>query len=322
MIGLLLFTYCTPNYYDYNYKVGFEVAQGQTLNSVIDSLYSKKIIPSKINMKIAALLYRAERGIKAGRYEIPNGLTYFGMIELLLTGVSSPQKLVTIQEGIWQHNLAGLMRREFGVDSTRFMKLSSDKVFLHDIGIKANSAEGYLLPETYYLYDGATSREIITKLKREMDMLFEPDSVKEQMKKLGMTKHQILTLASVIDGETNISEEFTIISGVYHNRLKRGMKLQADPTVQYLIRNRKRHNRILYKDLEIDSKYNTYMYPGLPPGPINNPGKEAVMAAIFPDEHNFLFFVADGRGGHRFAKTLSQHQKNVALYRKWRRTQR
>ena len=135
-----------------------------------------------------------------------------------------------------------------------------------------------------------------------------------------MDKNKILTMASIIDGESNLVNEFKRISGVYHNRIKKGWKLQADPTVQYLVRQkRKKVNRIFYKDLEIDSKYNTYKYYGLPPTPINNPGKEAILAALYPEKHDYYFFVADGNGGHHFAKNHKEHQINVNRYRTWRR---
>ncbi len=125
-----------------------------------------------------------------------------------------------------------------------------------------------------------------------------------------------------IQSRQNRVSEFKRIAGVYYNRLRKGIKLQADPTVQFLKREKKRHNKIYYKDLEIDSPYNTYKYKGLPPGPINNPGKDAVLAALYPEENDYLFFVASGDGGHRFAKTKSEHERNVAKYRRWRSNNR
>lgn len=321
VLGVLLFIFFTPNYYTQDEPVHFVVPRGAGMNSVIDSLYEEKIIPSRTNMKVAAFLYGAEANIKAGRYSIPNGLSYLSLVELLVEGAPDEQKLVTIPEGIWQHNLAGLLQRELDVDSTRIMELSGDNAFLSQNGIHVKSMEGYLLTNTFYFYTDVTEEEVLLKLKSKMDAIFEADSVKRRMNELGMSKHEVLTLASVIEGETNIFDEFKKISGVYHNRLNKGIALQADPTVQYLIRHRKRYNRILYKDLEIDSPYNTYKYAGLPPGPINNPGKEAVLAALFPEQHSYYYFVADGTGGHVFAKTLSEHNRNVANYRRWRARQ-
>jgi len=321
LIGTLMFTFFAPNYYHGESPKHFEIKNGATLNSVIDSLCKADIISSRSSMQVAALLYGAESNIKAGRYTIPNGLSYLQLIELLIEGSPSEQTLVTIPEGIWQHDLAALLQSKLKIDNNKFMKYSSDKLFLKELNIKSNNIEGYLLPETYYFYDDSDSKEIIRKLKSEMDKIFEPQKVKDQMKLLNYNKNQILTLASIIEGESNLSNEFKIISGVYHNRLKKGILLQADPTIQYLKRNRRSKNRVYYKDLEIDSPYNTYKYAGLPPGPINNPGKDAVLAAIFPENNNYYYFVADGTGGHKFAKSHSQHLKNVANYRRWRRTQ-
>lgn len=315
--GLFIYTFFTPNYFDHNSKIFFDVPKGATFTQVVDSLYSKGVIPSKTNIKIAAMFTRADHKIKAGRYVILNGLSYFELLDLFLKGQPKSQILVTIQEGIWQHNLAKLLKQELGVDSAEFMKLSSDKNFIKKLSLNVGNLEGYLLPNTYYFYDDVSAKDVLIKLESEMD-LFLTDSLENRMKELGMTKHEILTLASIIDGESNVISEFKTISGVYHNRLKKRMLLQADPTIQYLIRNRKRNNKVFFRDLEIDSPYNTYKYPGLPPGPINNPGKEAILAALYPDKTNYLFFVADGNGGHAFARTLSEHQQNVRRYREWR----
>jgi len=150
--------------------------------------------------------------------------------------------------------------------------------------------------------------------------IFYVDSLKRRATELGYSTHEILTLASIIKGETNGVDEMKRISGVYHNRLKRGMKLQADPTVQYLLPDGWR--RLLYEDLEIDSPYNTYKYAGLPPGPINNPGKNAILAALYPENNKYFYFVADGKGGHKFGKTHREHIRNVREYRRWIKSQR
>jgi len=317
LLGIFLFTFYSSNYYNRSEPVQFEILKGQPLSKITDSLYEFGIIPSKSNFRIASFIYGAESKIKAGRYQIPNGLSYFDLLDLLIEGYPDEQQLVTIPEGIWHHNLAHLLKKEINVDSVEFMRLSKDKVFLSSLGVKANSLEGYLLPETYYFYTNSTAKEVIKRLFRENNKFF-TDSIKTRMVELKMSKHQILTLASIIDGESNVLSEYKTISAVYHNRLKKRMPLQADPTIQYLIRNR-RHNRILYKDLEIDSPFNTYKYYGLPPAPINNPGKEAIYAALYPEENNFYYFVANGNGGHVFARTFSEHLRNVSQYRKWRR---
>ncbi|MGD8779366.1 MAG: endolytic transglycosylase MltG [Ignavibacteria bacterium] len=320
VLGILLYTFFTPNYFEGDKVKEIDIQNGASFVKVVDILYDQKIIPNKLNMKIAGFLYGAERKIKAGRYKIPNGLSYLQLTSILTKGAAEPQILVTIPEGIWQHNLAKLLKEELNIDSTEFMNLSSNKIFLQRHDITEKSIEGYLLPETYYFFENMTPEEIILKLKSEMDNLFD-EKIERRMKELNMTKHEILTLASIIEGESNIVSEFKTISGVYHNRLKKGIKLQADPTVQYLKRHKRRYNKIYYKDLEIDSPFNTYKYPGLPPAPINNPGKEAIIAALYPEEHEYYYFVASGNGDHVFSKTLREHNKNVRQYRLWRKYQ-
>jgi len=316
-VGLLLFIFYSPNYYSVSEPVSINVQRGATLTQIIDSLYDKGVIQSKSPLKIAAFISGAEKKIKTGRYQFPNGLNYFDIVDLLMEGVAEEQTLVTIPEGIWQHDLAKLLEDDLGISAKEFMDLSKNKTFLMNLGISCGNLEGYLLPETYYFYKSTTTKEVIVKLKSEMDALFD-SAATAQMAKLKMDKHDILTIASIIDGESNVIQEFKRISGVYHNRLKKGMLLQADPTIQYLIRERKRHNKVYFKDLEIKSPYNTYMYAGLPPGPINNPGKDAVEAALYPEEHDYYFFVASGKGDHVFAKTNAQHNLNVEKYRQWR----
>ena len=319
LVGFFVITFFTPNYYKKTAPIEINVADGSTLDQVVDSLCKHQVIPSRLNMTIAAFLYGAERKIKAGKYKIPNGLSYLQLVEVLVDGSPVAQTLVTIPEGIWQPKLAGILQRDLNIDSTEFMQLSYDPTFLRNLGIKSSSLEGYLLPESYYFFKDISAKNVIRKLVNEMNKFFD-EGKRKRAEQLGFSMNEILTLASIIEAETARDSELKIVSGVYHNRLKRGMLLQADPTVQYLIRNRKR-SIVLLKDLEIKSPFNTYQNVGLPPSPINNPGKEAIIAALYPEENNYYYFVADGTGGHKFASTHSQHLKNVSEYRQWQREQ-
>ncbi len=317
VLGILLFTFFAPNYYKHNEPVKVDIKKGASLTEIIDTLYAKKIIPSKANMRIAAFLSGVDNKIKAGTYNIPNGISYFQLLDLLVYGSPELQILVTIPEGIWQSEVAQILQTKLNIDSSVVIQLSKSRTFLNSLGIDSDNLEGYLLPETYYFFANETVAGILRRMKEEQDKIFSVQ-VLHRMSELKMTKKEILTLASIIDGESNLVSEFKRISGVYHNRLKIGMLLQADPTVQYLIRE-KRSNKIYYKDLEIDSKFNTYKYAGLPPAPINNPGKDAIIAALYPEKHNYLYFVADGNGGHNFSKTISEHEQYVIQYRQWRK---
>ena len=317
--SLLAFTFYGPNYNGSSDSKDFLIQQGATFNSVVDNLYNEGIISSKSNLKIAAFLFGVEKNIKAGHYDIPDGISYIDLLDLFNEGAPKEQLLVTIQEGIWQKDLGEVLEDKLGISKKSVLKLSKDKKFIKSLGSTAKNLEGYLLPETYYFYKGSSAKDVLRKLYKASDNIFRKLDTQKRMKELKMNKKEVLTLASIIDGESNKVNEFKRISGVYHNRLNKRWKLQADPTVQYLIRQRrKKVNKVYYKDLEIDSKYNTYKYYGLPPTPINNPGKDAILAALYPEEHDLFFFVADGTGGHKFAKTSREHQNNVNRYRAWR----
>ncbi|MCB9205815.1 MAG: endolytic transglycosylase MltG [Ignavibacteriales bacterium] len=317
--SLLAFIFYGPNYNGTSKPIDFVVKEGSAFNTIINDLYDKRIISSKYNIKIAAFLFGVDKNIKAGRYKIPDGINYISLLTLLNEGRPKEQKLVTIQEGIWQKDLAELLEKELGIEHQKILDLSESKDFIESINLDVNNLEGYLLPETYYFYEESSAEEVLKKLSNEQSKLFDKPEIQSQMKIINMDRDKILTMASIIDGESNLVSEFKRIAGVYYNRLKKGWRLQADPTVQYLVRQRRKQvNRIYYKDLEIDSKYNTYKYYGLPPSPINNPGKDAIMAALYPEEHDLFYFVADGNGGHKFSKSSNEHQRNVARYRVWR----
>lgn len=314
----LYYVFFTGNYYEGESPQKFDIRKGATLNQVIDSLYEKGIIPSKFNMKVASMLYGAERRIIAGRYLIENGLSYIRLVELLVSGNVVKPKLLPVYDGISMRFLSGRIQRHFGIDSAKVFQLMNDTSFVNKLNVNASSLEGYLLPGDYFFYDDAAPEEILLKLNSEINKLF-VDSLQKRIDEIGFTMHEVITLASIIEGETNIKKEMPTISGVYHNRLKIGMALQADPTIQYVLEGGWR--RLLYRDLEIDSPYNTYKYSGLPPGPINNPGRDAIIAALYPEEHDFYFFVADGKGGHKFTRNYQEHLRAVREYREWLRQQ-
>jgi UPF0755 protein len=194
------------------------------------------------------------------------------------------------------------------------MKLSSDTNFINSLGIenKVSNLEGYLLPETYNLPLDIDEEFLIRLLATNTLQIFKSDSIQRELNILQMNTHTILTLASIIEGEVLIDSERVIVSSVYHNRLKKNWLLQADPTIQYILPGSPR--RLYLKDLEINSPYNTYKYKGLPPGPINNPGKKSILAAIYPADTDYLFFVATGDGGHNFSKSSVEHIRNKAKF--------
>ncbi len=190
--------------------------------------------------------------------------------------------------------------------------------------------EGTLLPNTYSYQSTDSVSSILSQMEKAMDKTLD-SAWKEKINDLPIkTKQEAIILASIVEKETGIASERAKIAGVFINRLRKNMPLQTDPTVIYAITKGEHKNngkgplgrRLLRKDLAIDSPYNTYKYPGLPKGPICNPGKDAIIASLNPEEHSYFYFVADGTGGHIFSKTLTEHNKNVAKWRKIRKQQK
>ncbi len=295
------------------------IPKGVSFQQIANILEKEGVLTRKRTFLFLGRITGYESRMKAGMFEVPRGLHPWILLRYL-TRPHQTQIKVTLPEGITCADMARIFKNRLSVDSTEFMSLVHDSLFIRSLGIAATSLEGYLLPETYYFVWGTTPREIIRRLVRNTLRIFEADSVKQQMAKLGMTRHQILTLASIIEGEAMVDSERVLISSVYHNRLKKGWLLQADPTIQYILPGPPR--RLLKKDLEIDSPYNTYKYRGLPPGPINNPGKKSILAALFPARTRYMYFVASGDGGHHFSRTAAEHAYWKARFEEVRRKYR
>ncbi|MGQ9798037.1 MAG: endolytic transglycosylase MltG [Ignavibacterium sp.] len=304
----------SPNNYNLLEPLRFEIKSGESFQSVTDRLYELGIVPNKTVFRIAAFIYGAEAKIKAARFKIENGLSYVDLFDLLINGPADYLRTIRVNDGQTIKWLAGKVRRDLRIDSTAFYQKAHDKDFIKSLGLNVPSLEGYLFSKSYQIYERSEPEEVLTIFYKALKE-FWTDSLQRRSDSLKLTMHQVLTLASIIKGETNDVEEMPRISGVYHNRLKLGMKLQADPTIQHLMKNG--WKRLNYNDLMIDSPFNTYKYFGLPPAPINNPGAHAILAALYPEKHNYLFFVADGTGKHKFAKSYSEHLRNVREYRKW-----
>jgi UPF0755 protein len=312
-----LINYCTiPDINnDLVNTITVEIPKGSTLQTIADTLKIKGLIEDTELFKIWIMSLGKEKDIKAGHFEIPEGLNY-AQLAKYLSQAKVKQIKVTLLEGWSIKDIATRLQEELDINEEVFIKLTDDTTFINQFGIEKNNLEGYLLPDTYYFYWGMSEKSIIEILVNNCLALFDSTALVE-MYKLKMNQHEILTLASIIEGEAILDEERSRIASVYYNRLKRKIKLQADPTIQYILQGPPRH--ILYKDLEIDSPYNTYKYYGLPPGPINNPGKSSILAAIYPEKTNFLYFVATGDGGHAFSRTAAEHARAKAKFNKIRR---
>lgn len=291
------------------------IPSGSTLNEIVSILQKNDLLRYPSTFKLAARLSGFDKQLRSGRFRIPPGAGNLALLHLLYRGEQVLQK-ITIPEGVTARRLAGLLQKTLDIDSTDFLQLVRDSSLVREFGLAASSLEGYLFPETYYLPWGITAREMITIMVQQFKQAL-PDSANELAERRNLTLHEIVTLASIIEGEAILDHERPIIAGVYYNRLRRGMPLQADPTIQYLIPDGPR--RLLNADLRIDSPYNTYLYPGLPPGPINNPGRRSIEAALYPAEVPYLYMVARGDGSHVFSATLAEHRKAHRAFNRVRR---
>ena len=294
--------------------IEIKIKHGMSLRAIADLLEIKGIIRTKKDFIFINKLFGNVNRLKAGKYDIPKGLSLYKVMKIIAAGKTTKINIV-IPEGLISTQIASILASKVEIDSIKFMRLIHDKSVLSNYGINSNSLEGYLFPNTYYLYWGISEKEIINIFVKEFYRNF-TDSLRQIATAKGWSVPQILTLASIIEGEAMIDSERSIISSVYHNRLEKRMLLQADPTIQFIISDGPR--RLLKKDLALDSPYNTYRYPGLPPGPVNNPGIKSILA-INPANDDYLYFVAKGDGTHIFSKSLTQHlnaKHDFDVYRK------
>lgn len=289
------------------------VSRGQSFASIADSLAAKGVIRSRLLFVLVARISGGTEKMQVGKYVFVSGVSNSEVYEVIRTGTGNQPIPVTIREGALARTQAKIFSRHLGIDSARYMAIVRDAAFIRRLGLEGTSLEGYLLPETYAFGWEPEEEEVVRRQVAQFHKVFN-DSLEQRARELGWSVKEAITFASIIEGEAVLDEERPIISGVYHNRLRKGMKLEADPTIQYVVEGGPR--RLLYSDLRLDSPYNTYLYAGLPPGPVNNPGKASILAALYPAHHEYLYFVANGRGGHWFSKTYNEHMKNVRRYRR------
>lgn len=306
------------------------IESGTGLRSIATMLEDEGAIENGYIFVFGTRILGAQGDLKAGEYELQPGMSARDIMMVMREGETMKRRF-TIREGLTSFEVVRLLN---GVE-----ELSGD--------VKDIPTEGVLLPNTYDYQLNESRADILIRLEEEMERIVLPACQILLEKVAGTllsdmldmkcppapaplkTVGDVLTLASIVEKETGVPEERRAVAGVFINRLQRGMALQTDPTVIYAITKGEHKNdgkgplgrRLLSKDLQYDSPYNTYKYPGLPPGPIANAGKASIEAVLNPEQHDYIYFVADGTGGHVFAKTLSEHNRNVAKWRKIRRQQ-
>ena len=243
--------------------------------------------------------------LKAGTYQLDGNGTTAAIAQSLLKAPIHTQP-ATIPEGLNRHQIAAQLQAAGVADSARFIAATEDPRLIRQLGVAASTLEGYLFPETYFFDLNTDERTIASLMVDQFHRVF-ADSLYQRLAELGLSLHEAVTLASIVEREAVAVEEQPIISGVFQRRLKLNRRLESCATINYALGTNKK--RLTYADLEVDSPFNTYRYHGLPPGPISNPGRTALFAVLYPEETEYLYFVARGDGTHIFSRTNREHER-------------
>jgi UPF0755 protein len=290
------------------------VPKGASLRIAADSLAKAGVVGNATAFRLYALLKGRDRSIRAGTYLFKPGVSWSEVLGDLHGG-KGIEHAVTIVEGWSLNQIVPQIARALGAPLDSVQAAVRDTALLHTLDVPTPTLEGYLFPDTYVFPEGATARQAVRTMVARYQRVWQPEW-NEQLQHQAMSRHDVMSLAAIVEKEARLPEERPVIAAVYLNRLKSGMLLQADPTVQYAIGHHVA--RVFYKDLLIDSPYNTYKYKGLPPGPIASPGKPAIVAALYPANVPYRFFVAYPDGHHEFTTSFSEHSVAVkAARREW-----
>lgn len=291
-------------------EVVIEVADGASLTAVAQQLAEAGVITHPTYFVLLGRALGAQRTIQAGDYALRPTMRPMEVLNRLTSGMVV-QTGVTIPEGLTIREIAGQLEMEGVMPAKAFLAAAADPAIRAEAGIEAPSLEGYLFPSTYYVTRRTTPAELVRRMVRQFQ-----ESTRDLEWSRGtdrkLSRHHIVTLASIIEKETSRDDERPLVAAVFSNRLARRIPLQSDPTVIYALPDFS--GNLHRRDLDVKSPYNTYRVRGLPPGPIANPGRSSLEAALHPAAANYLYFVSKNDGSHYFSSTLAEHQKAVARY--------
>lgn len=288
------------------------IAEGATFQHVAGLLERERLIKSRSAFVLLGKAQAVDRKIRPGEYEFNPTMTPADILSKLLAGRVVLHS-VTIPEGYTMVQIADVLAQRQITDRSEFLRLAKDKSFIKSLGVSAETLEGYLYPDTYRFPKPVAAREVLRTMVEQLNQVFTQEW-QARAKEIHLTVHQVLTLASVIEKETGSGAERPQISSVFHNRLQKKIPLQSDPTVIYGLPDF--DGNLHKKDLSNSSPYNTYRWAGLPPGPIANPGMQAIRATLYPASSPYLYFVSKNDGTHQFSATLIEHNKAVDKYQK------
>ncbi len=291
-----------------------DVPRGAPGRAIARLLAEKGVVRSRFAFE-ALCRWRPRCALQAGEYFFEHPVTPSEVLQAMAEG-RVYVKTVTVSEGSTKFEIADVMAREGLASPQAFLEAVQDPTPIRDLAPRARSLEGFLFPATYEFPRHISPQEIAGAMVKRFREAWEslPEAARNRN---GLPVDAVVTLASLVERETSIPAERPLISGVFTNRLRRGLPLQCDPTVIYALKLADKYSGSLdASDLNFDSPYNTYLHPGLPPGPIANPGEASLRAALDPPQVDYFYFVADTQGGHFFSKTLAEHNQNVARYRR------
>ena len=286
------------------------IPAGQSFNQTTTALVEAGIINHPFKFKIVARLKGYDKKLQAGEYTLSATLSPARILQKMVNGDVRLYKL-TVPEGLNIYQIAELVEETGLTSKSDFISAATSAEFAHQQGLNADTFEGYLFPETYFFPKNAPVKAIISTMVDRFRQTFSPDWQK-RAEQLGFSDHQIVILASIIEKETGAPFERPLISSVFHNRLNRKMRLESDPTVIYGLENF--DGNLKRKHLEAPTPYNTYKRSGLPAGPIANPGKESLEAALYPADTKFIYFVSKKDHTHQFSTNFKDHQRAVQKY--------
>ncbi len=286
------------------------IPAGQSLAATAAALERHGLVSSGLKLRLLARWEGYDRRLKAGEYLLSPGLTPLEILAVLEKGLVRLHRL-TVPEGLTLVQIAELIDRTGLASGPDVLARATDPARARALGITAETLEGYLYPETYFFPKTVTAEGILAAMVSRFREVFTAEW-ERRAGEIGLTLHQVVTLASIVEKETGEPSERPLIASVFHNRLKRGMRLETDPTVIYGLKHF--DGNLTRRHLETATPYNTYLIKGLPPGPIANPGKESIRAALFPAPSDYLFFVSRNNGTHQFSTNLAEHNRAVQRY--------
>jgi UPF0755 protein len=293
-------------------NVRVTIPPGATMRVAAESLSRAHVISFARGFRIYASVSGNDRGIRAGTYLFHRDASWSYVLDALRAGKGLVH-IVTVPEGFSLAQIESALESKLGSAEDSIVAAGRDSALRKSLDLSTPTLEGYLFPDTYIFPDGTTPRAAVAAMVHRFEQVWRPEWT-ARLDTIHLSRNEVMTLASLVEKEARVPEERPVIAAVYLNRLRQGELLQADPTVQYALG--KHVARVFYKDLEVESPYNTYKHKGLPPGPIASPGKPSIEAALYPATVPFKYFVAFPDGHHEFRKDLAGHEKAVAQARR------